>query len=132
MNLVQVCIETENLVDFVEYDDKTPWPECADGNGYSLELNAWNSDNELAESWACVNEYGSPGRENIFVLSKDSNEDYKISLRNNPVNDIIEILEDFSLKAKNRAIDITLISERGTVKNPESYIEFFNLRPQTA
>ena len=89
---VRLFDANENLVDFVEYDDKTPWPECADGNGYSLELNAWNSDNELAESWACVNEYGSPGRENIFVLSKDSNEDYKISLRNNPVNDIIEIL----------------------------------------
>lgn len=43
-------------------------------------------------------------------------------------NDIIEILEDFSLKARNRAIDITLISERGTKKNPESFIEFFNLR----
>ena len=43
--------------------------------------------------------------------------------------DIIEILEDFSLKAKNRSIDITLISERGTVKNPDSFIEFFKLRP---
>lgn len=42
--------------------------------------------------------------------------------------DIIEILEDFSLKAKNRSINITLISERGTVKNPESFIEFFKLR----
>ena len=43
--------------------------------------------------------------------------------------DIIEILEDFSLKAKNRSINITLISERGTVKNPDSFIEFFKLRP---
>lgn len=43
--------------------------------------------------------------------------------------DIIEILEDFSLKAKNRSIDITLISERGTIKNPDSFIEFFKLRP---
>jgi MFS superfamily sulfate permease-like transporter len=43
--------------------------------------------------------------------------------------DIIEILEDFSLKAKNQSIDITLISERGTVKNPDSFIEFFKLRP---
>lgn len=42
--------------------------------------------------------------------------------------DIVEILEDFSLKAKNRSIDITLISERGTVKNPDSFIEFFKLR----
>ena len=43
--------------------------------------------------------------------------------------DIIEILEDFSLKAKNRNIEITLISERGTVKNPDSFIEFFKLHP---
>lgn len=43
--------------------------------------------------------------------------------------DIIEILEDFSLKAKNRNIEITLISERGTVKNPDSFIEFFKLCP---
>ncbi|UZO81698.1 SulP family inorganic anion transporter [Aquimarina sp. ERC-38] len=39
--------------------------------------------------------------------------------------DIIEILEDFSEKAKSRNITIHLISERGEVKNPDSYIEFF-------
>jgi MFS superfamily sulfate permease-like transporter len=44
--------------------------------------------------------------------------------------DIIEILQDFALKAKERAIDIQLISERGVIKNPPSYIEFFNLRPK--
>ena len=41
--------------------------------------------------------------------------------------DIIEILEDFSTKAKNRNINIKLLSERGTVENPESFIEFFKL-----
>ena len=45
-------------------------------------------------------------------------------------NDIVEILEDFAFKAKNRNIDIKLISERGTVENPPSYIEFFKLRPK--
>lgn len=45
-------------------------------------------------------------------------------------NDIVEILEDFSGKAKSRNIDIKLISERGEVTNPPSYIEFFNLRPK--
>ena len=44
--------------------------------------------------------------------------------------DIIEILQDFALKAKERDIDIQLISERGVIKNPPSYIEFFNLRPK--
>lgn len=46
--------------------------------------------------------------------------------------DIIEILEDFSFKAKERNIDIKLISELGVVENPPSYIEFFNLRPKSA
>lgn len=45
-------------------------------------------------------------------------------------NDIIEILEDFAFKAKNRNIDITLISERGVVTNPSSFIEFFKLAPE--
>ena len=43
-------------------------------------------------------------------------------------NDIIEILDDFSLKAKNRKIDIYLVSERGDVKNPESFADFFKLK----
>src|SRR5690606_11743987 len=36
-------------------------------------------------------------------------------------NDIVEILEDFSEKAKSKNINIKLISERGVVENPESY-----------
>ncbi len=46
-------------------------------------------------------------------------------------NDIIEILEDFTFKAKERNITIKLVSERGTVENPPSYIEFFKLRPKS-
>lgn len=46
-------------------------------------------------------------------------------------NDIIEILDDFSFKAKERDIDIQIVSERGIVKNPSSFIEFFKLRPKT-
>ncbi len=46
-------------------------------------------------------------------------------------NDIIEILEDFSHKAKERNIDIKLISEHGAVENPDSFIEFFKLRTKS-
>ncbi|MFY9242219.1 MAG: SulP family inorganic anion transporter [Polaribacter sp.] len=42
-------------------------------------------------------------------------------------NDIIEILEDFIIKAKERNIDIKLISERGVLENPNSFVEFFKL-----
>ena len=47
-------------------------------------------------------------------------------------NDIVEILEDFAFKANERNIDIKIISERGIVENPSSYIEFFKLRPKSA
>jgi MFS superfamily sulfate permease-like transporter len=47
-------------------------------------------------------------------------------------NDIIEILDDFAFKAKERNISIKLVTERGTVENPPSYIEFFKLRKITA
>ncbi|CAM1351634.1 SulP family inorganic anion transporter [Tenacibaculum crassostreae] len=47
-------------------------------------------------------------------------------------HDIIEILQDFAFKAKERNINIKLISERGIVENPPSFIEFFKLRPKAA
>jgi len=46
-------------------------------------------------------------------------------------NDIVEILEDFAFKAKERNIDIKLISERGIVENPDSFLEFFKLSKKT-
>ena len=47
-------------------------------------------------------------------------------------NDIIEILEDFTIKARERNITIHLISELGIVENPPSFIEFFKLNPRSA
>lgn len=44
-------------------------------------------------------------------------------------NDIVEVLENFSRKAKMRNIDIKIISKKGEVENPESYFDFFNLVP---
>lgn len=45
--------------------------------------------------------------------------------------DVIEILDDFSVKAKERNIDIQLISKRGVVENPPSFTEFFRTRPKS-
>ncbi|MDC7994869.1 SulP family inorganic anion transporter [Altibacter sp. HG106] len=41
-------------------------------------------------------------------------------------NDIIEVFDDFKIKARDKNIDVILISERGKEKNPESYAEFFS------
>ncbi|PHQ29661.1 SulP family inorganic anion transporter [Leeuwenhoekiella nanhaiensis] len=40
-------------------------------------------------------------------------------------HDIIEILDDFRFRAKDKNINVKIISERGTVENPESYEAFF-------
>ena len=44
-------------------------------------------------------------------------------------NDIIEILDDFIEKAKNRNIHIKLVSQKGVEENLDSYHEFFNKQP---
>lgn len=41
--------------------------------------------------------------------------------------DVLEILDDFSVTAEERNINIKLISERGTVENPHSYRQFFGV-----
>jgi MFS superfamily sulfate permease-like transporter len=45
--------------------------------------------------------------------------------------DIIEILEDFAFKARERNINIKLVSKRGTVENPSSFIDFFKEKPKS-
>lgn len=46
--------------------------------------------------------------------------------------DVIEILEDYSVKAKERGIDISIIADYGNVVNPESYIDFFEKARENA
>ena len=40
-----------NIIDEVQYADKAPWPEAADGDGYYLELINVAADNSLASNW---------------------------------------------------------------------------------
>ena len=40
-------------------------------------------------------------------------------------HDIIEILDDFRFRANDKNINVKIISERGTIENPESYEAFF-------
>jgi MFS superfamily sulfate permease-like transporter len=40
-------------------------------------------------------------------------------------SDIIDILEDFVVQSENKNITVKLLSERGNVTNPKSYVDFF-------
>ena len=61
-------------------------------------------------------------------LPKDSYLELDVTKTRYLDNDIIEILDDFSFKTREKNINITLVSESGTVENPNSYIEFFRLQ----
>ncbi len=63
--LVRLYDSKDNLVDYVEYDDKEPWPTSADGDGYTLSLIDPDFDNALPESWYASEQlYGTPGKAN--------------------------------------------------------------------
>ncbi|MCB7482008.1 SulP family inorganic anion transporter [Christiangramia sediminis] len=47
-------------------------------------------------------------------------------------SDIIEILDDFKIKAQEKNINIKIISERGIIENPDSYQQFFELDKKPA
>ncbi len=65
-------------------------------------------------------------------LEGDSNLIMDVSKTRYLDNDIIEILDDFKVKAEEKNINIKIISERGTVENPESYQQFFELDKKPA
>jgi len=51
-----------DIVDLLEYDDKSPWPEEPDGDGATLELIDPLLDNTLPSSWAASQGNGTPGQ----------------------------------------------------------------------
>ena len=57
------------IIDSLTYDDKSPWPEEADGNGSTLELIDADKDNSVAESWNASKEHGTPGNINSAVVT---------------------------------------------------------------
>ncbi len=78
------------LVDVVSYDDKNPWPEEADGEGYTLELISPLLPNNNQMNWLASSIlYGTPGKVNS-VCKEDNpgNEDVTnfISIFPNPFN----------------------------------------------
>ena len=54
---------TMNAIDVVHYSDSKPWPENADGKGYSLQRKKTNSNSNKPKSWQSSKvKGGSPGR----------------------------------------------------------------------
>ncbi|WP_439105620.1 SulP family inorganic anion transporter [Congregibacter sp.] len=65
----------------------------------------------------------------LALDSLDTNSSVTLDVRNTRFldQDIIEILDDFADKARQRGISIKVVAEGRTAENPESYREFFRL-----
>ncbi len=64
--LVRIFDASGAIVDSLTYDDSAPWPEEADGNGYTLALTDPTCDNHLPECWnASAQMNGTPGAPNF-------------------------------------------------------------------
>ena len=80
-----------NVIDDVEYFDKLPWPESADGDGFYLELVDVNSDNALASSWI-ASSAASLSTHNFDTSAVD------FTLYPNPVEDNLRIHSEETLQ----------------------------------
>ena len=69
--LIRLYNSAGTLIDYVEYDDKYPWPEMPDGDGYTLELKSLPRDNYHFSNWGTSVLNGTPGSINSVVLSLD-------------------------------------------------------------
>ncbi len=64
-DVVRIFNKNNNLVDYVLYYNKAPWPAMAAGKGATLELINPEYDNTQAENWQASKDFGSPGRGNF-------------------------------------------------------------------
>ena len=61
------------LIDSLTFDDSPPWPVNADGEGFTLELQSPQLDNNEPEHWSASAVYGgTPGRSNSVVAGVKS------------------------------------------------------------
>lgn len=63
----------------------------------------------------------------LFNLHENSSLELDIRKTRYLDYDVVEIIEDFLIQARNKNIHVHLLSERGNVDNPESFIEFLKL-----
>ena len=71
-------------------------------------------------------------KKELFDLPDNSTLELDITKTKYLDYDVVEILEDFIIQARNKNIFIHLKSERGIIDNPESFIEFFKLNKKSS
>ena len=88
-----------------------PWPNAANGNGYTLELLNPILDKTLPENYQDININGSPGRRNVLETnSVDMEYIESISIFPNLASDQLNIIVNAS---RNSQFDVTVLDVMG-------------------
>jgi len=106
---IVLCDAFGNVIDEVHYEDSSPWPSAADGNGPYLCLNDVNSDNALPQNWsACghvsIHEYGI-GNLNLSVFPVPFGEQLNL------------FIEDYAI------VNVTIYDMQGRLINNQEFVE---------
>jgi hypothetical protein len=118
---VRIFDQSGALVDEVEYNDEAPWPEEADGTGYTLELKSADSDNALPESWGVSTSYGgTPGAKNAISVSSENEDELPVTISlsqnyPNPFNPVTTIKFELTENAEIRLSVFDLIGREVSV-----------------
>jgi hypothetical protein len=92
---VRLFNDTDDLLDVVCYEEESPWPEEANGQGSTLALGNPSLDNANPLSWYALNDNGNPGEDNInsAIVGIDGQMAVKNNLiiYPNPASNIINI-----------------------------------------
>ena len=108
---VRIFNAADELIDSVSYSSMAPWPNAANGNGYTLELLNPILDNTLPENYEGININGSPGRRNVLETnSVDMEYIESISIFPNPASDQLNIVVNAS---RNSQFDVTVLDAMG-------------------
>jgi hypothetical protein len=101
---------TGRLYQSVIYDDLLPWPQGANGNGYTLELVNANGNLSDGSNWQNGCPEGSPGSEFIFpcaVASTSNTMLSSLSFFPNPTNGLVNVqLPNFNADEKEIKIEV--------------------------
>ncbi len=81
------------VVDYVRYNDSLPWPESADGLGFSLQLTEASIDNHFASSWIVDPNLTSPGGGSLVVGLEEVLEN-EFDIYPNPAQDRLFLRSD--------------------------------------
>jgi hypothetical protein len=107
---VRLFDATGRLYQSVIYDDLLPWPQGANGNGYTLELVNANGNLSDGSNWQNGCPEGSPGSEFIFPCAVASTSNIMLSSLSffpNPTNGLVNVqLPNFNADEKEIKIEV--------------------------